>query len=171
MGWTNWICFQIEHWKGKISNFGVEKPGRHYLSQMITVNLTGVINHWYHVTPDTMWWDIHQTHKLGLVMSETPDTRWGVFCNNWPVSSEAPGSWKTVLSLRNKEVASLVAHTVKNLPAVRKTPLQPLSWEDPLEEEMATYSSILAWRILWTEETGRLVSVPGEFHGQRILAG
>ena len=96
VGWTNWICFQIEHWKGKISNFGVEKPGRHYLSQMIMVNLTGVINHWYHVTPDTMWWDIHQTHKLSLVMSETPDTRWKVFYNNWPVSSEAPGSWKTV---------------------------------------------------------------------------
>ena len=78
---------------------------------------------------------------------------------------------KNSLSLRNKEDASLEAHTVKNLPAVWKTPLQPLSWEDPLEEEMATYSSILAWRILWTEETGGLVSVPGEFHGQRIVGG
>ena len=40
--------------------------------------------------------------------------------------------------------ASLVAQTVKNLPAVHKTPVQSLGWEDPLEKEMVTYSSILA---------------------------
>ena len=43
--------------------------------------------------------------------------------------------------------ASLVAQTVKNLPAMRETWLLSLVWEDPLEESMATYSSILAWRI------------------------
>ena len=48
--------------------------------------------------------------------------------------------------------ASLVAQTVKNLPAVLETWVQSLGWEDPLEEGMATHSSILAWRILWTEE-------------------
>ena len=41
----------------------------------------------------------------------------------------------------------LVAQTVKNLPAMQETWVQPLGWEDPLEKEMATHSSILAWRI------------------------
>ena len=51
--------------------------------------------------------------------------------------------------------------TVKNLPAMQETPetwVRSLSGEDPLEEGMATYSSILAWRIPWTEEPGRLQS-------------
>ena len=45
---------------------------------------------------------------------------------------------------------------VKNLSAMRETWVQSLSCEDPLEDEMATHSSILAWRIAWTEEPGRL---------------
>ena len=45
---------------------------------------------------------------------------------------------------------------VKSLPAVRETQVQSLGQEDPLEEEMAIHSSILAWRIPWTEEPGRL---------------
>ena len=49
--------------------------------------------------------------------------------------------------------ASLVAQTVKNLPAMQGTQVQSLGWEDPLEKEMATHSSILAWRIPWTEES------------------
>ena len=48
--------------------------------------------------------------------------------------------------------ASLVAQTVKNCPAMRETWVQLLGWEDPLEEGMATHSSVLAWRIPWTEE-------------------
>ena len=47
---------------------------------------------------------------------------------------------------------------VKNLPSVRETLVKPLGLEDPLEEGMATYSSILAWRIPWTEEPGGLWS-------------
>ena len=43
---------------------------------------------------------------------------------------------------------------VKNLPAMQETQIQSLAWEDPLEMGMATHSSILAWRIQWTEETG-----------------
>ena len=54
--------------------------------------------------------------------------------------------------------ASLVARVVKNLPAMRETWVRSLSQEDPLEEGMATHSSILAWRIQWTEEPGRLQS-------------
>ena len=48
---------------------------------------------------------------------------------------------------------------VKNLPAVRETRIQSLGWEDPLERGMVTHSSILAWRIPWTEEPSRLWSV------------
>ena len=52
--------------------------------------------------------------------------------------------------------AALVAEMGKNPPAVRETCVRSLGWEDPLEEGMATHSSILAWRIPWTEETGGL---------------
>ena len=55
--------------------------------------------------------------------------------------------------------SSLVAQMVKSLPAMRETWVQSLGWEDPLEKEMATHSSILALRIPWTEETGGLLSM------------
>ena len=48
---------------------------------------------------------------------------------------------------------------VKNLPAMHDTWVQSLDWEDPLEEGMATHSSILAWRIPWTEMPGELQSI------------
>ena len=48
-----------------------------------------------------------------------------------------------------REVASLVAETVKRLPAMWETRVRSLGWEDPLEREMATYSSILTWKIPW----------------------
>ena len=52
--------------------------------------------------------------------------------------------------------ASLVARMVKNLPAMPENWVQPLELEDPLEKEMATHSSILDWKIPWTEEPGGL---------------
>ena len=52
-----------------------------------------------------------------------------------------------------------MAQLVKNLPAMWETWVQSLGWEDSLEEGMATHSSILAWRIPWTEEPGGLQSV------------
>ena len=55
--------------------------------------------------------------------------------------------------------ASLVAQMVKNLPAMQDTQVRSLGWEVPLEKGMATHSSILAWRIPWTEEPGGLQSV------------
>ena len=48
---------------------------------------------------------------------------------------------------------------VKNLPAMRETRVQSLGWEDPLEKEMATHSSILTWKIPWTEEPSGLQSM------------
>ena len=61
-----------------------------------------------------------------------------------------------------KNRASQVAQWVKNLPAMQETQdmwIQSLGWEDPLEKKMATHSSILAWRIPWTEEPGGLQSI------------
>ena len=52
--------------------------------------------------------------------------------------------------------ASLVAQMVKNLPAMEETQVQSLGWKDPLEKGMAIHSSILAWRIPWTEMPGGL---------------
>ena len=53
---------------------------------------------------------------------------------------------------------SSVAQRLKRLPAMQETWVQSLGQEDPLEKEMATHSSILAWRILWTEQPGGLQS-------------
>ena len=63
-------------------------------------------------------------------------------------------------------MASLVSQMVKNLPAVQETEVQSLGQEDPMEKEMATHSSILAWRILWTEEPGRLQSTGSQRVGR-----
>ena len=56
-------------------------------------------------------------------------------------------------------LASLGAQLVKNLPAMQETSVRLLGWEDPLEKGMATHFSILAWRIPWTEDPGRLQSM------------
>ena len=61
--------------------------------------------------------------------------------------------------VRSQMGLPLVAWTVQNPPAVQETQLPSLVQEDPLEEEMTTYSSILAWRIPWTEEPGELQSM------------
>ena len=55
----------------------------------------------------------------------------------------------------------MVAQTVKSLPSVRETRVRSLGWEDPLEKEMATHSSILAWEIPWMEDPGGLQSMVG----------
>ena len=52
-----------------------------------------------------------------------------------------------------------MAQKVKNLPATQETWVQSIGWKDPLEKEMATHLSILAWRIPWIEEPDRLQSV------------
>ena len=60
---------------------------------------------------------------------------------------------------------SLAAQMVKNPPAMQETRVQSLGWEDPLEEGMATHFSILAWRVLWTEEPGGLQSIGSQTVG------
>ena len=52
-----------------------------------------------------------------------------------------------------------MAQTVKSLPAGGETRVRSLGWEDPLEKEMATHSSILAWKTPWVEEAGRLQAI------------
>ena len=54
---------------------------------------------------------------------------------------------------------SLVAQIIKHLPAMQETQVRSLGQEDPLEKEMATHSSSLAWKIPWTEEPGKLQSI------------
>ena len=61
-----------------------------------------------------------------------------------------------ILSLGKIEQASLVTQTFKNLPAMQETQVPSLGWEDPLEEGRATHSSMLPWRIPWTEKSGGL---------------
>ena len=63
------------------------------------------------------------------------------------------------------EWASLVAQLVKNPPAMQETWVRSLGWEDPLELEKATHSSILNWRIPWTEEPGGLQSIGSHTDG------
>ena len=93
------------------------------------------------------WWDVWKPGKLGKQLKQD-DTlcifHFKLMKNiNWSYTQ----NW-----------ASLVAQTVKNLPAMQETPGWSLHWDDPLEKEMATLSSILAWRIPWTEKPGRLQS-------------
>ena len=70
---------------------------------------------------------------------------------------ESRQTW--VYSVPESDWASLVAQSVKKLPAVQETQVRSLGQEDPLEKEMATDPSILAWRTPWTEEPGGLQSV------------
>ena len=59
-------------------------------------------------------------------------------------------------------MTSLVAQMVKRLPTTQETQVRSLGWEDHLEKEMATHSSILAWKIPWTEDPGRLQSMESQ---------
>ena len=71
--------------------------------------------------------------------------------------------------------ASLVAQLIKNPPAMQETWVRSLGWEDPLEKGKATYSSILAWRILWTvcivHGVAKSRTRLSDLHFQRRLAG
>ena len=64
-----------------------------------------------------------------------------------------------IYSFSNSFQLWLIAQMVKNLPIVQETLVQFLGWEGPLEKEMANHSSILAWKIPWTEEPGGLQSM------------
>ena len=63
-------------------------------------------------------------------------------------------------------MAFLVAHKVKSLPEMQEAQVQSLGGEEPLEKEMETHSSVLAWRIPWTEDPGGLQSMGSQRVGQ-----
>ena len=87
---------------------------------------------------------------------------WLVLCLRLPESCLGSGNPKSKLLMMQSSIshwASPVAQTVKNSPAIRETWVWSLGREDPLEKGMATHSSILAWRIPWTEEPGGLQSM------------
>ena len=75
-------------------------------------------------------------------------------------------AWYYSFIFKNIYLFILVAQTVKNLPAMQETKVQSLGWEDPLEKGMAIHSSILAWRIPWTEEPGGLQSMRSQSQTQ-----
>ena len=81
------------------------------------------------------------------------------------IHQSARGDVETLDGGRGK-ANSLVTQTVKSLPAVREPQVQSLGQEDPLEKEMATHSSILAWRIPWTEEPEGVWSIGLQRVGQ-----
>ena len=78
-----------------------------------------------------------------------------------------PPASQVLVHLFSVPGASLVAQSVKNLPAVQETQVQSLDGEDTLEKERATHSSILAWKIPWTEEPGGLQSMGSQRVGPR----
>ena len=88
----------------------------------------------------------HVFHQIEIIQKKDVSTRRGCLLY-------------LVINLPNEETgAPWVAQIVKNLPAVRETWVPSLGQEDPMEKGIATYSSILAWRIPWTEEPGILQS-------------
>ena len=90
-------------------------------------------------------------------------------------SFRSPGEGKGYLlqysGLENSMDSSLVAQRLKRLPGMRENWVRSLGWEDPLGKEMATHSSTLAWKIPWTEETGRLQSMGVQRVGHNWTTG
>ena len=79
-------------------------------------------------------------------------------CNEY-LPSALRSTLKIIISFKCHCYSSLVAQTVKNLPAMQETWVLSLGWEDALEKQMATHSSVLAWRIPGTGEPGGLPSM------------
>ena len=101
------------------------------------------------------WWPYLNFWVIIIYMPSRPKQ---LSINSWtfPLNSRLVFPICTNISLFG---ASLVAQLVKDLPAVQETWVQSLGWEDPLEKEISTHSSILAWKISWTEEPGGLQSM------------
>ena len=96
--------------------------------------------------------------KILFLARQNPQ-RWAVWVTSWAnyrARAFIVTQLQQVETGPSEQGASLVAQMVKNPPAMRETCVWSLGWEDPLEEGMATHSSILAWRIPWTGEPGGL---------------
>ena len=102
----------------------------------------------------------HSKHLLPTTQEKTLHmdvTRWLTPKSDGLYSDEQWRLWQTLFFGAPR--ASLAAQRVKRLPGMQETRVRSLGWEDPLEKEMATQSSALAWRIPWTEEPGGLQSI------------
>ena len=84
------------------------------------------------------------------------ETKCGLHTQQDSVYSKKGKKFSTCYST---DAFALMAQTVKSLFAMQETRVQSLGWEDPMEKEMAAHSSILAWKIPWTAEPGRLLSM------------
>ena len=93
-------------------------------------------------------WNLEKTHRM-IAHQDIPERQWLLHWDDW-VALEENG-------------APLVAQMVKNLPTIRETQIWSLGQVDPLDKGMATHSSILAWRIPWTEEPDRLQSMGSQW--------
>ena len=96
----------------------------------------------------------HVSISCGRFMSYFQKVRGGSECPSCTRCFLSNFNSKSYAKAADLGVASLVAHTVKNLPARQETQVRCLGWGDPLEEGMATHFSILVWRIPWTEKFG-----------------
>ena len=130
----------------------VFKPVSHQLLLILKAGFTRDLQQWKcdEITAAVLCFKAQDLYRLGtkikysegvnpghLLLSEQKFVHRRILCITW---------------------ASLVAQRLKCLPAMRENWVRSLGWEDPLEKEMATHSSILAWRIPWTEEPGGLQS-------------
>ena len=105
------------------------------------------------------WWWFNETnpYELKRISFYLTNQAWEYdeFSDEiWPRSCKLRTNWR--FDRTYDRWASLVAQTVKNLPAVQETWVWSLGWEDPLEKEMATHCSIVVWEIPWTKEPGGL---------------
>ena len=99
-----------------------------------------------------------ETYEFGLGCPMNPSAAFAYYRKGlcW-ILAEVQQQWS--LQSQKFEASFLGGSAVRNLPAMQEMKVQSLGWEDLLEEEMATHSSILAWRIPWTEEPGGLKSI------------
>ena len=117
---------------------------------------------------DGWWWWLY--HSVNLLNATELYTIVINQKNKQTTTTKKPSSQTKNWVRLNKHWASLVIQLGKNLPAMRETWVWSLGWEDLLEKEMATHSSILAWRIPQMEEPGRLQSMGSQRVGHDWVA-
>ena len=102
--------------------------------------------------------------QRGTILSsylETLSLQWSWDSGQAEPELRVGGAWRQIGSCQAVVGVTLVSQTGKNLPAMQETWVRSLGWEDPLEKGVATCSSILGWRIPWSEEPSRLYIVHG----------
>ena len=128
-------------------------------------------------TQESPWWTFlgwpRQSEEPGGVWAQ--GSTWpseqqleGLCCVHWLQASFSPAALPlspAELLSNNACVASLVTQMIKNLPALQETQVWSLGWDNSLEKEMATHSTILAWKIPWAEEAGGLQSMGSPWVG------